>query len=178
MFGREGRCGWRKGHCRLSGREGRGGASAIWVAINTTPLCGVLPAISGSSVVGHGEGESGTSESGAVVPEARWNSGGTDDCGSVVRACTCDELSAQGLEDYEAVECGCVRTAPADRTEGRAKHSLLDGHGAVCHVPLIQVAVSPCMHAVSPAVVSHNENCRRRRRHARGHYVRLQGSVV
>jgi len=40
--------------------------------------------------------------------------------------------------------------APVDRTEGRAKHALFDGHGTVCHVPLTQVAVSPCMHAVSP----------------------------
>jgi len=41
---------------------------------------------------------------------------------------------------------------PLVRTEGSAKHDLLDGHGNVCHVPPTQVAVSPCMHAVSPAV--------------------------
>jgi hypothetical protein len=63
------------------------------------------------------------------------------------------------------VECGCVRTTPVDRTEGRAKHALFDGHGTVCHVPLTQVAVSPCMHAVSPAVVSNNEHYRRKQRH-------------
>lgn len=55
---------------------------------------------------------------------------------------------------------------PFDRTEGRAKHALpLDGHGTVCHVPSTQVADAPCMHAVWPAVVSHNENCRLKRRH-------------
>jgi len=54
---------------------------------------------------------------------------------------------------------------PFDRTEGRAKHALLDGHGTVCHVPSTQVADSPCMHAVWPAVMSHNEHCRRKQRH-------------
>jgi len=47
-----------------------------------------LSAISRSSVVDCGEGESGATESGAVIPEVSLNSCGSDDCGSVVRACT------------------------------------------------------------------------------------------
>jgi hypothetical protein len=54
---------------------------------------------------------------------------------------------------------------PLVRTEGSAKHDLLDGHGNVCHVPPTQVAVSPCMHAVSPAVKPHNQHCRRKQTH-------------
>ena len=72
----------------MSGCGGRGGkalswkgrrASAIWIAINVTPLGGVLSAISRSSVVERGEGESGATESGAVIPEVSLNSGGSDD---------------------------------------------------------------------------------------------------
>ena len=54
---------------------------------------------------------------------------------------------------------------PFDRTEGRAKHALLDGHGTVCHAPLTQVADWPCMHAISPAVGAHNEHRRRKQKH-------------
>ena len=94
----------------MSGRGGRGGGEtlswkgrrAIWVATNVTPLGGVLSAISRSSVVECGEGEGGATESGAVSPEVSLNSGGSDDRGSVVRACTREDLSARGSEDYGA----------------------------------------------------------------------------
>jgi len=96
----------------LSGRGGRRGGEelswkgrrAIWVAINVTPQGGVLSAISRSSVVERGERESSATESGAVIPEVSLNSGGSDDCGSVARACTRDDLSVRGSEDYGAVE--------------------------------------------------------------------------
>ena len=54
------------------------------------------------------------------------------------------------------MEWGTTRTVPLVRTSGSAKHDLYNGHGEVCHVPLTQVAVAPCIQAVSPAVEFHN----------------------
>ena len=83
----------------MSGRGGRGGEAlswkgrrAIWVAINVTPLSGVLSAISRSSVVECGEGEGSATEIGAISPEVSLNSGSSDNRGSVVRTCTRQDL--------------------------------------------------------------------------------------
>lgn len=64
-----------------------------------------------------------------------------------------------------------IRTVPLVRTWGSAKHDLLDGQGKVCQVPLTQVAVWPCMQAVSPSAKFHNK-------HYGGGGYRAEGSNV
>jgi hypothetical protein len=64
---------------------------------NIASLTRALSAISMISCVGRGEGERAVTKRGAVLRNVSLNTSGIDEGGSIVRACTRDELSNRGL---------------------------------------------------------------------------------